>query len=69
MDELINLVSEKAGISESQAKTAVTTVVDYLKDKLPSPIDQQVDSVLAGGASGGSATDLTKGLGGMFGKK
>ncbi len=69
MDELVKLVADKAGISEAQAKTAVVTVVDYLKDKLPSPIDQQVDSVLKGGASGGSVTDLTKGLGGMFGKK
>lgn len=69
MEELVKMVSEKAGISEAQAMTAVETVAGYLKDKLPSPIDQQVDALLKGGASGGSLNDLTKGLGGMFGKK
>ena len=68
MDELIKSVSQKAGITEAQAKTAVEVVADYLKDQLPAPLDAQVDSVLKGG-SAGSMDDLAKGLGGMFGKK
>lgn len=69
MDELVKMVSENAGISESQAITAVETVAGYLKEKLPSPLDQQVENVLEGGGSGGSIGDITKGLGGMLGNK
>ncbi len=66
MEELIKLVSQKTGISEDQAKTAVETVIGYLKQKLPAPIAGQIDTLL----SGGSLTeDLTKGLGGLLGKK
>ena len=53
MDQIIKLVQEKAGLSEDQARTAVSTVVDFLKDKLPAPIASQVDGVISGaGASG-----------------
>jgi hypothetical protein len=65
MEELIRLVSQKVGISEPQAKTAVETVVNFLKQKLPQPIASQIDTVLAGGKAG----DITKGLGGLLGKK
>jgi hypothetical protein len=65
MDELVKLVSQKAGISEAQSKTAVDVVVKFLKQKLPQPIAGQIDTVLAGG----KIDDITKGLGGMLGKK
>jgi hypothetical protein len=68
MDELIKLVSQKTGISEEMAKTAVETVIGYLKQKLPAPIAGQIDSVLEGGAAQG-AEGLVKGLGGILGKK
>ncbi len=67
MDELINQVSEKTGLAPAQAKVAVDTVLDFLKDRLPEPVAGQIDAVLEGGG------DLTSGLGGalagMFGKK
>ncbi len=69
MDEVVKLVSDKAGISESQAKTAVETVLGYLKDKLPPPLDDQVENVLEGKDVSGSLGDLTEGLGGLLGKK
>lgn len=68
MEELVQLVSEKTGLPEDQAKTAVKTVVDYLKKNLPDPIAQQVDKALSG-AGGVDVEGLTKGLGGMLGKK
>jgi hypothetical protein len=68
VDEVVKLVSGKAGISESQAKTAVETVMSFLKDKLPAPLDDQVESALEGKDVSGSAGDLTKGLGGLMGK-
>lgn len=65
MDELVKLVAQKTGMPEATAKTAVDTVIGYLKQKLPAPVAGQIDAVLQGGGLG----DMTKGLGGMFGKK
>lgn len=66
MDELIKLVTQKAGISQDQAKAAVDTVLKYIKDKLPGPVGSQIDRVLKGGAS---TQGITKKLGGILGKK
>ncbi|HBX69083.1 MAG TPA: hypothetical protein DEH25_06805 [Chloroflexi bacterium] len=65
MEELIKLVSQKAGISDDQAKKAVDTVVGFLKDKLPGPAAAQLDALL----KGGDASNLMGGLGGLLGKK
>ena len=35
LNEIINKVAEKTGISSENATTAVTTVLDFLKKKLP----------------------------------
>jgi len=69
MDELVKMVSKKAGISESQAKTAVETVMGYLKDKLPAPLDDQVEKTLEGGSSSSSLGGVTESLSGLFGDK
>jgi uncharacterized protein (DUF2267 family) len=74
MDELVKQVVEKTGISESQARSAVETVVGFLKNRLPAPIAGQVDGALgaAGGAVGtiaDKAGDVLGGLGDMFGGK
>ncbi len=45
MDELVKLVTQKAGITEQQAQTAVTTVLDFVKAKLPPQLASQVDGV------------------------
>ena len=84
VDELINMVSSKAGISADQARQAVNVVLGFLKDRLPAPIASQVDGVLSGQGAGGiadqaasalgdqsagGAIDQAKGmLGGMFGQ-
>lgn len=64
MDELIKLVASKVGISEAQAKEAVETVLGFLKDKLPSPVADQVGAVLEGDVGG-----VVGMLGGLFGEK
>jgi len=72
MDELIKLVSSKVGISEDQARSAVETVVGFLKAKLPAPLAGQVDTALGAAGAGLGNLDLgglASGLGGMFGKK
>jgi uncharacterized protein (DUF2267 family) len=65
MDELIKLVSSKAGISPDQAKKAVETVLSFLKDKLPAPVAGQVEALLKGGGLG----DVAGKVGGLLGKK
>ena len=67
MDELIKQVTAKAGISEDQARSAITTVLDFVKTKLPAPIAGQIDNVIGGGASG-TAGDIAAKVGGLFGK-
>src|SRR4026207_732058 len=48
MDELIKRITEKTGISEDQARSAVNTVSAFLKEKLPAPLAGQVDNALSG---------------------
>lgn len=63
MDELVKLVVQKTGISEDQARQAVTVVINFLKERLPAPIASQVDGLLSG--QGSAAGGM---LGGLFGK-
>jgi hypothetical protein len=73
MEELIKAVVQKTGISEDQARSAIETVVGFLKSKLPAPLASHVDSAL--GAAGGALGNVDLGglaggaLGGLFGKK
>lgn len=73
MDELIRQVAERTGIGEDKARTAVDTVLGFLKERLPAPIAGQLDGVIGGGGGGGTAADqaggMLGGLGGMFGDK
>ncbi len=72
MDELIRQIVSKTGISEAQARTAVETVVGFLKQKLPEPLAAHVDTALGMAGQGLGSVDLgglVSGLGAMFGKK
>jgi hypothetical protein len=74
MDQLIQMITQRTGISEDQARQAVQMVAGFLKEKLPAPIGSQIDNVLGGsGQSAQGGTDQAKnmlgGLGGMFGNK
>jgi uncharacterized protein (DUF2267 family) len=71
MEELIKKVSERTGLSDEKAKTAIDTVVGFLKERLPAPIAGQVDNALthAGGTIVDKAGDFIGGIGGMFGNK
>ena len=69
MEELIKQVTAKTGISEDQARTAVTTVLGFVKDKLPAPIAGQIDNLIGGGGGGESSmlSDLASKAGGLLG--
>ena len=69
MEELVKQVASKTGISEDQARTAVATVIGFLKDKLPQPIGAHLDSFAGGGSTGessGGLGDLASKVGGML---
>ena len=70
MEQIIKMITEKTGISNEQAESAVNVVTDFLKEKLPAGMGNQLDGLLKGDTS--SLGDMTGGLndklGGMFGK-
>jgi nucleoid DNA-binding protein len=67
MDELIEQVMKKTGISEINAKQAVETVFNFLKEKLPEPLGSQIEGFLSGDLLE-QAEDLLGGLGEMLGQ-
>jgi len=72
MEKIVNMVADKAGITPAQAQTAVQTVANFLKDKLPAGMAGQVDNYLKGNEGtdpGSSASGMAGKIGGMFGKK
>lgn len=54
MQQLVDLVSQKAGVDQNQARKAVETVMGFLKDRVPEPLAGQLDKVVNGGAQGQS---------------
>ena len=54
MNELINMIVQKTGISQEHAQKAAQVAVDFFKSKLPAPISAQLDSFLTGEATVGS---------------
>ena len=69
MEELIKMVTQKVGSSEAQAKSAVETVVSFLKDKMPAGIGSQVESFIGGnaGSMGGVVDSIKDKIGGLLG--
>lgn len=79
MDELIKQVQEKTGLPVDKAQGAIETVINYIADKLPGPVGDQVKGFLddddtggedAGGDDGGlmdTAKDALDALGGFLG--
>jgi hypothetical protein len=72
MDEFVNLLVEKTGISEEKAREVAECVIDFLKSKLPEPFRSQVESLISGGEGAGFGSvvqSITGALGGLFSKK
>ena len=69
MNELVQLVQQKTGLSQDMAQTAVDTVVGYLKTKLPAPLASGLNDFMGAGASGDAASAAAAGEGGgLMGK-
>ena len=65
MDDLIKMVTEKAGINGEQAKKAIASVIEFVKDKAPMIGDQLKGLIEGQGGLGGIAGKI----GDMFGGK
>ncbi|MFT4547226.1 MAG: hypothetical protein ACI8XO_000214 [Verrucomicrobiales bacterium] len=70
MKEIIDQIVAKVGISEEQAQGSVVAVLDFLKDKLPGPIADQLENFVNGdGKDGSNPLDAAKdAIGGFFNK-
>ncbi len=64
MKKVVDLVANRAGISESQAKTAVDTVASFIKDRLPAGMQSQVNKYLN---EDENPSDRTAGMGDKLG--
>lgn len=64
MNELIQQITQRTGISENQAQQAVQIVGNFLKQRLPGPAASQIDNFLSG--QGGQSS---QGMGGSMGQK
>lgn len=69
MDELIDLVAQKTGLSHDLAQKAAETTINFLKTKLPGPLAGQIDSALDGSGAGEGENAANKMVGGLFGKE
>lgn len=70
MEELKNQIMSKLGIDLAQAEGAISTVLEFIKNKLPESMHGIIDSALHhGGAEGeeGGAGDLLEKAKGLLG--
>ncbi len=51
MNELINQLTEKAGLTEAQAHQAISVIKDYIQSQLPPMMQGMVDNFLKTDAS------------------
>lgn len=46
MDEIVDQIVERTGLTRTQAEEAARITINFLKDRLPSTANSQIDSVL-----------------------
>ena len=69
MNELVNLIVRKTGISAATAQTIVNLVIGFLKKKLPAPIGSQIDKILSNDSAVKTAENVLGNLASKVGKK
>ena len=57
MDDLIKQLQEKTGLDVDKIKSVLEGVADFLSDKLPGPIGDQVGKLLGGGDDDGGGDE------------
>jgi ABC-type amino acid transport substrate-binding protein len=64
MNEIVDILQQKAGLSPDQAQEVAQAIVSLIKSKVPSEFQGMVDQFLGGG---GDAQASSGGLGGLLG--
>jgi hypothetical protein len=74
MNELVDKVAQKTGLSPDQARGAIDTVLGFLKQRLPASVGECLDPLLSG-TEGATQTEgdslvsrATAAVGSLFGK-
>ncbi len=68
IDRVISEVSQRAGIPEEKARTAVTTTIEKLDSELPEPVGGRIGPMVRGEQGGGPGLkDAASGVGDMLG--
>ena len=65
MDELVNMISKKTGLSPDMSKTVINMVLDFVKKKAPA-LAPEIDMLVTNSSA---VTGAANALGGLFGKK
>lgn len=72
LDDLVQQISQRAGIPADKAQVAARTAIEFLDGRLPPPVGGQLERLVEGGGAGGGGIpdlgNLKGGLGGVFGK-
>lgn len=63
MDELIDTIVQKTGLSRDKAEDAAKTTINWLKERLPSSASGQIDGVLVGSKAGEIAGKVESAIG------
>jgi hypothetical protein len=63
MNELVQLVQQKTGLSQDMAQKVVETVLGFVKTKVPAPLASGIDDLMGGStsAAGGDAAAAAAG--------
>jgi hypothetical protein len=75
MNELVQIVQQKTGLSQDMAQTVVNTVMEHLKSRLPASMSAGLDQLMCGTASadttsqGGMLETAETMISGMMGSK
>jgi nucleoid DNA-binding protein len=69
MQELIQRLVDRAGISEEQAGQAVDTIVAYVKEHAPAPVATQIETLLTSEQGEAALGAAKSAIGGMFAKR
>jgi oligoribonuclease (3'-5' exoribonuclease) len=65
MDELVNMISKKTGLTPEMSKTVINMVLDFVKKKAPA-LAPEIDMLVS---NSGAAAGVANALGGLLGKK
>jgi hypothetical protein len=67
MNEIVELLQQKANLSPDQAQEVATAIVGLIKSKVPTEFQGMVDQFLGGGGTQQAGSSALGGLGGLLG--